>query len=101
MNELTISRHASTRLAQRGVSSSDADLIVRFGTEVEGGYIFLEKNYNDLERELKATLQKVRHLRGKRVVLESGHLVTAYHATKATIRRLLKFNEERQQGIWP
>lgn len=100
MIELTISRHASTRLAKRGVTSGDAELIIKFGTEVEGGYIFLEKNYNDLERELKASLQKVRHLRGKRVVLESGHLVTAYHATKATVHRLLKFSEERQQEIW-
>lgn len=100
MIQLTFSRHASTRLAQRGVSSTDAELIVMYGTEVEGGYIFLEKNCDDLEHELKAALQQVRHLRGKRVVFENGRLVTAYHATKTTTRRLLKFSEERQQEIW-
>ncbi len=100
MTHITFSKHASTRLAQRGVSSSDAELIVTYGTEVEGGYIFLEKNCTDLEQELKAALKQVRHLRGKRVVVEDGYLVTTYHATRTTARRLLKFGEERQQEIW-
>lgn len=100
MIQISFSKHALTRLAQRGVTTGDAELIVRYGTEVEGGYIFLEKNCADLERELNAAPQKARRLCGKRVVMESGHMITAYHATKSTAQRLLKSSEERQQEIW-
>lgn len=99
MKHIDFTRHASMRLAQRSLSKADAEMIVNFGTEVEGGYILLEKNCDDLESELMARLQQVRHLRGKRVVLKGSHLVTAYHPTKSTTRRLLKFSEERQQEI--
>lgn len=101
MTSIIFSCHAASRLAQRGVSGGDAELIVKYGTEVEGGYIFLQKNCVALEQELKATLKQVRHLLGKRVVVQDGHLVTTYHATKNTARQLLKFSEERQQEIWP
>ena len=79
---------------------TDAEMILKFGTEVDDGFIFLGKNCDDLESELKAAIQQVRHLRGKRIVLDDGHLVTAYHATKTTTRKLLHRSEERQQEIW-
>jgi len=99
MKRFDITRHATVRLAQRGLSMADAEMIVKFGTEVEDGFIFLGKNCADLEGELKAALQQVRHLRGKRVVLEDGHLVTAYHATRKTTHKLLNLSEERQRGF--
>jgi hypothetical protein len=100
MKHFDITKHATLRLAQRAISIADAKMIVKFGTEVDGGYIFLEKDCDVRECELKAALQQVRRLRGKRVVLEDGHLVTAYRATTATTRRLLRSSEERQQEIW-
>jgi len=80
---------------------ADTELIVNFGTAVDDGYIFLGKNCDEVESELKAAMQRVRHLRGKRVVLKEGNLVTAYHATRKTTRKLLNRGEERQQEIWP
>ena len=100
MKHFDITRHATTRLAQRAMSMAEAEMIVSFGTEVDGGYIFLQKDCEALECGLKAALQQVRHLRGKRVVLDNGRMVTAYRATTATTRKLLRFSEERQLEIW-
>lgn len=100
MRNIEVTKHATERLAQRGMSLADVEMIVAFGTEVDDGFVFLGKNCNELESELKASLKQIRRLCGKWVVLEDGHLVTAYHAMKTTTRKLLKRSEERQQEIW-
>lgn len=100
MNNLELTNHANERLSQRGMTLADAVMIVDFGTEVDGGFIFLEKNCDALECELRATLRKVRRLRGKRVVLKGTNLVTAFHATNRTMRKLVRCSEERQQENW-
>lgn len=99
MKHFIITAHANTRMAQRGLSTADAEMIINFGTEVEDGYIFLGKNCDNLESELAVALNRVRKLRGKRVVLDGGHLITAYHAAKTTTRRLLNLVEERQKEV--
>lgn len=99
MEHLDITKHASLRLAQRAISISDVDMIMGFGTEVDDGYIFLNQNCDALESELKAALQRVRKLRGKRIVVGNGQVITAYRATAATTRKLLRFSEKRQQDI--
>lgn len=97
MKHFDISKHAFMRLAQRGLSVSDSEMIVKFGAEVDDGFILLAKNCSELETELRAALQQVRRLRGKRIVLKDGHLITAYHAAKSTTRKLLQRSEESQQ----
>ena len=99
MTPFKATKHAGQRLAQRAISMTDAEMIVNFGTEVEDGYVFLNKDCAAIERELRKALQHVQQLRGKRIVIEEGRLVTAYHATTATMHRLLKFGEERQMVI--
>lgn len=99
MAHLKLTKHASQRLAQRALSMSEAELIVNFGTEIEDGYFFLEQDCAALERELKNAAQQLRKLRGKRLVVADGSLVTAYHTTKSTMHRLLKFGEERQMEL--
>lgn len=96
MEHLHITKHASLRFAQRSISISDAEMIMGFGTEVDDGYIFLNQNCDALESELKAAIQRVRKLRGKRIVVGNGQLITAYRATAATARKLLKFGAKRQ-----
>lgn len=100
MEHFEITKHANLRFAQRAISVSDAEMIIDFGTEVDDGYIFLNQNCDALESELKAAIQRVRKLRGKRVVVGNGQIITAYRATASTIRKLLRFREKRQQEIW-
>lgn len=99
MMPFKVTKHAAERLAQRALTIADAEMIVNFGTEVDGGYIFLKKDCVALEHELRRAVQQIQRLRGKRIVLEEGRLVTAYHATTATTQRLLKNGEERQMVI--
>ncbi len=99
MAHLKLTKHAAQRIAQRALSMSEAELIVNFGTEIEDGYIFLERDCAALERELKNAAQQLRKLRGKRLVVAGENLVTAYHATKSTMHCLLKFGEERQMEL--
>lgn len=82
--------HASQRTAQRGIRDEDLELIMSVGTEVEGGIFVREKDYLAIEREVRLRLTKLRRLVGKRLVLEGGVLLTAYHARPGKARRILR-----------
>jgi hypothetical protein len=90
MSALTLTRHAMTRMAQRSITLKDAELIAMIGTEVEGGYLVREKDYQNIERTLKGFLERSRRLVGKRLVLASGGIITTYHASPRSERRLLQ-----------
>jgi hypothetical protein len=90
-SQFQLTHHASTRMAQRGIAKSDVELISNLGTEVEGGYLFREKDFHAADRELKRQRQRLRRLVGKRVVIQGGVvIVTAYHVGRRTERRLLR-----------
>jgi hypothetical protein len=82
-------------MSQRGIANDDLELIQWIGTEVEGGYLVREKDYQALDRELKQLRDHARRLVGKRLVIEGDRLVTAYHAARTKERRLLRGAEER------
>lgn len=90
MGELSISRHAETRMAQRGIRQSDLDLILELGSEVEGGLIVREKDFRQFERKLRGEIERASRLVGKRLVLGGDHMVTAYHASRSDTKRLLR-----------
>jgi len=96
MSAINLTRHAVCRLAQRAIRYDDLDLIMMIGTEVRDGYIVLERDCQAAERELKRLLERVRRLNGKRLVAQSGHIVTAYHAGVGTRRRLVRDAEDRE-----
>lgn len=95
MDTLMLTSHATMRMAQRGSGSKDAELIALVGTEVEGGYLVLDKDYKELERQLKGLLQRLRRVIGKRLVLDGGRVLTAYHASGRQRRRLMRKASER------
>lgn len=90
MSALTITEHAAVRMSQRGIMPKDAELIVLIGTEVDDGYLVREKDYQEAEHALKRLLQSFRRLVGKRLVVKSGQIVTAYHPSKNYKRGLLR-----------
>ncbi len=95
MTAFTVTDHAAIRMAQRGLSLGDAELAALIGTEVDDGYLVLAKNCKKLESELKALLDRVRRLQGKRLVTANGRIVTAYQASRWNERRLLRSAQER------
>jgi hypothetical protein len=88
MGELTLTSHAAVRMAQRGIDVRDAELIAVIGTIVDDGYFVRNKDCDNVERILKNLLDRVRRIRGKRLVVASGKIVTTYHTSKRYQRRL-------------
>ena len=95
MNKLALTSHAAVRIAQRGLNLKDSELILLIGTEVADGYLVRDKDYQEVERMLKELLQRFRHVVGKRLILAEGRIVTAYHASGACKRKLLRNAHER------
>lgn len=89
-----LTRHACMRLAQRAIAAEDVQLIQSIGTEVEGGYLVREKDFQTLDRELKQLRDRVRRLVGKRLVVEGSWIITGYHASRRQERRLLRSAKE-------
>jgi hypothetical protein len=87
---LMLTDYATLRMAQRGMAIKDADLIALLGTEVNDGYLVLDRDCQEVERELKGLIGRIRRLRGKRLVIAAGRIVTAYHASPRNERRLLR-----------
>ena len=90
-----LTAHAVTRMAQRGIGNDDLELIEWIGTEVEGGYLVREKDFQALDRELRQLRDHARKLVGKRLVLEGDLLITAYNAGRSKRRRLLRGAQTR------
>jgi hypothetical protein len=95
MSALLVTRHAAMRMAQRSIPLRDADLIAMVGTRVEGGYLVRERDCQVAEHFIRKVLERIRRLRGKRLVVADGQVVTAFHATRRQQRRLLRRAEER------
>jgi hypothetical protein len=98
---LVATRHAAIRMAQRSISLRDADLIAMLGSAVADGYLVREKDYQAVERRIKHLLVRVRRLRGKRLVVANGRIITAFHVTRRQQRRLLRNTAARDlQSYW-
>jgi len=81
MNDLSLSTHAVARMAQRAIQPGDLEIILAFGSEVEGGILVREKDVECAERTLRRLLKRLQKVKGKRLVIADGCLVTAYHAS--------------------
>jgi formylmethanofuran dehydrogenase subunit C len=90
MSALNLTRHAVIRMSQRGIGLDDIALVEWIGTEVAGGHLVREKDFQDFERVLKSLRDQARRLVGKRIVREGAVVVTAYHARRREERRLLR-----------
>jgi hypothetical protein len=78
----------------RAIGKNDLELVRRIGTEVEGGYLVREKDFQILDRELKQLRDRARRLVGKRVVIDGDRIVFAYYANHRKARWLLRGAED-------
>ena len=77
-------------MAQRGFRMSDPEIIMLIGTEVEGGFLVREKDCREAEQVVQGVLHRIRRSRGKRLVIASGKIVTAYRASRKQRRGLVR-----------
>lgn len=90
MTDLHLTRHAIVRMGQRGIQAGDIPWILAIATEVPDGFLVTDKDVAAFERQLKTVIQRLRHLRGKRLVSRDDALVTAFHATKRQAHNLIR-----------
>ena len=82
MKNLTVTRHAETRMSQRGIRSSDIDLLLVYASEVGGDRLMLRaKDVDRAVSELKRLIATLQRLKNKVIVIAEGSLVTAYHCS--------------------
>jgi hypothetical protein len=91
---LNLTAHATARISQRGIARDGLELIMSIGTEVEGGYLVRDKDFEAFDRKLKRLRQCARRLVGKRLVIKGDQVITAYHLVARKERRLLRSARE-------
>jgi hypothetical protein len=83
---LDFSKHAARRVRQRGLRDRDVRLVIECRTPVAGdGIVLLE---SDARREIarrKREIQARERLRGCKVVICEGTIVTCYHAHRRQV----------------
>jgi hypothetical protein len=84
--------HAVQRFAQRGFRIDDVEIIMELGTEVKDGFLVLEKDIQAFDRALKSFRDRVLRLRGARLIVAEGAVITGYHADKRKQKALLHSN---------
>lgn len=87
-------KHGSMRASQRNIKECDLEIIMNFGCEVADGYLMLACNCQAAERELKKQLETIRRLKGKRLVIKDGKVVTVFHASEHEVQRILRRTDE-------
>ncbi len=81
MLDLHPTNHAEARMRQRGFREADVDLVFSVATRVADDAFFLTDR--DAAREIerrRREIQQLERLRGSKLIVEGGVLITLYHA---------------------
>ena len=122
MNAIVLSRHAETRMRQRGMRPCDLELIYRYGTAIGSDIWFLKdkdvrretRRLNreirqlrqaqgspaslNLQREIrrrKRDIQVLERLRGRKLVVANDTAVTCYRSSRRDRKRILRRGREK------
>ena len=91
MERIMCSNHATQRMQQRGIRERDVDLVLNCGTQIDNVSVLLSDK--DAAREIerrKHEIQALERLRGCKVVIIEGVVVTCYHAHAKHLKKLLQ-----------
>lgn len=94
-HELT--RHAQVRMRQRGLRDDDIRLLLKSASQVSPDVYLLTEQ--DMAREIarcKREIQSLERLKGCKVVVEEGCIVTCYHADRKSRKKTLRYGKARQ-----
>lgn len=82
MLDLHFTDHAEARMRQRGFRNADVDLLLSVASRIADDAFFLTDK--DAAREIerrRREIQQLERLRGSKLIIEDGALITLYHAT--------------------
>lgn len=92
-----LTMHARMRMRQRGVRDEDLRLLLNAASQVApDAYMLTER---DAAREIakrKREIQKLERLRGFKLVVEDGSVVTCYAACRENLKRTMRRGREFQ-----
>lgn len=90
---ISISKHAQTRMQQRGISEGDIELIVQYGSDVRNGLRQLRgKDIDNEVKRIKRRIQDLERLRNCAVIMEDDAVITCYHLYGKSGRSALRRN---------
>ena len=82
-------KHARSRMRQRGLREQDVEFIIQHGTETRDGFILSRKDAAAVECDAKRLIQLASRLTNKRVIADGDEVITIYHASKKQQHSLL------------
>jgi hypothetical protein len=85
-----LTKHAETRMNQRGFRERDIDLILRYGTECKDGVILEGRMVNRRVMELKREMAALERLAGSYAVTDGKTVKTVYRAGRRKRRAQLR-----------
>lgn len=95
MNSKILSRHAETRMRQRGVRPNDLEIVFRYGAEIgEDVYFLADRNVDRGIQNLKWEIQALERLRGQKVVVAGDTVVTCYRSRPRDQKRMLRTRKQ-------
>ena len=97
MTNLSYTRHAKTRMQQRGIRKADIPIILTYGTQIDDETYFMRNR--DAAREIetrKREIQALSRLVNRKIVIRDGRVITAYPSNPADQKRTLR--RRRQKG---
>ena len=98
MTDIIYSRHAETRMQQRGIRKADIRIILAYGTQIDDETYFMRNR--DAAREIetrKREIQTLSRLVNRKVVIRDGRVITAYPSNPTDQKRTLR--RGRQKGL--
>lgn len=79
----SITQHAETRMNQRGIRKEDFGLLLATADQVASDAYLMTNEIADEEiARRKKEIQQFERLRGKKLIVEGGVIITSYHATR-------------------
>ena len=79
----SITQHAEMRMNQRGIRKEDLGLLLATADQVASDAYLMTNEIADEEiARRKKEIQQFERLRGKKLIVEGGIIITSYHATR-------------------
>jgi hypothetical protein len=88
MHDLRFTRHAETRMRQRGFRNADVSLVLSVATRVADDAFFLSDKdaVREIERR-RREIQQLERLRGTKLIVEGENVLTLYHSDQKLSRQ--------------
>lgn len=91
MTDLSYTRHAETRMQQRGIRKNDIALILACATQIDDETWILRNR--DVSRQIESRKQEIRaleRLANRKIVVREGRVITAYSSRRPDQKRTLR-----------